>query len=58
MANGHVIRFKYEDYLDVHDMVYNGVDEHIILQGLDSGINIIALSKGMLDNNIQQKNQI
>ena len=29
MANGHVIRFKYEDYLDVHDMVYNGVDEHI-----------------------------
>ena len=33
MANGHVVRFKYEDYLEVQDMVYNGVDEHINVLG-------------------------
>ena len=29
MANGHAVRCKYEEYLDVLDMTDNGVDEHI-----------------------------
>ena len=33
LANGHVVRFKYEEYLDVLDMAHNGVDEHINVIG-------------------------